>query len=994
MRLHTDITAEELNSTLSKLLYGSMSVYAVDPSAYSQNIVASLNPNVQKLSTLPGDSLLCKGRIEKRQSSPDAKPISRQVYAGIVRGDAGYSRGEISGSLWTNFPIDKKFSPKRKYAAATLSFVAQVLLESIPHGNISNSLLFEEYVKRRYSFRNEKEQRRKEMTLYTPFFEKNFNVEKYKAFVLSGDKSYPDNDISQVTKNFAFCILSDITEAGSMELTKKDQEFLSGQYAKLTRLLDIWENDIGVSRASYSNVVTTNKLLESIHKGFSALGIEVGNPPTLKVAPQMESINEVDDEGKEFKQFSNSDMYAATEVMGQLADEKMAAVTFLSNALLLAKGVMNTSLEKTVPTVFPNKRLDISKDAHADVLSKLPECIKDASWISYESALILSTGQYYTHNTKFKQAGKILNGGARWQDKSISRYVFTYGDDKNVLGKVMLNPEHMTYVRANLHPTYEYNGKYYRYLFCERGKDGGFYWLEVDKDGRSLGTTHIFSKEVHEQIRDNNPELTGKNTRGVVNLYSDLKKALSKQARFSPVIDGYLNNMADLDNPAIGSVVQSVNNNFVDTIRTDSISGLAENLETILHRSYNDLVAPFGDSKSPYSLSLTEETFKKDLTSAYSTMLDVKAVTDKMFKIGDILTNNVNMKDPTLTEKDKALGDALLKQDPVACALRSASLELQQALTSEGIAIGPNMNLKQLANAISDVELHSPKAIRSFRQALKDYYGDISQEVKVPVFNTKEGSIGLLPAGEAVQSLVDMTITGVKRELGVLSSIAMSQPLSDRPISFSKAAEALPPEILDLHLNIRKGAAMGGLDQYQGKAMVPYTPFVTFGTNLEFKQLCQKSQSAHMEDIKTLASMLPKRESATVVPKVNTQAHMLSQPIIPDDPVAASRLGMLIDAINHGSIGMQSVARDSLAGVCIYAMVSSGDKGPELKKLQAAYDLDMDSYAFKSGESLAKEYNNPEGLLKALRDSGVVDHIVHNLEELEQSHDYQTSPSR
>lgn len=997
MRFNLSPSKDEMTPLVSRMVRASLYTLSVETSDFRMSTFAALNPAVSEITAVGGDSVVYRGKLSLpyKSNNPEHSMRRMPVYGGMVRGERG-------GSLWFNFSAKDRFQAQRRFGYAGLSFAAQVLMEAYPLKNIPRVAVFEAYLRERNNFLRNPNKQLRNLGLSCPFLMENFNANRYVSEVRDSNPLYRDESISQVTKNYAFCLLRDLMAPGNVNLTDEQMGYFRDKYRNLLFLSDLWGQDIGTTRNTYSSVITTNKLMESLREAFYTHGVNIGDPVKLSVSSNAVSLNETDEEGKEFRDIS-SDVYEVTRGIGDIdSDEIMSAQLFLSNALLIAKDVLGAKVEKSVPTVFPGKKLTIDPAMLFSLLSNdMPEELNKATWISYDNSLNFVTGQYYIKASKYKHAGKLLQGSAKWMDSRISRGVFTIGNEDQVLGKMLLNGEQMGVVRRLLHPTFKLGDRAYRYLGYNRTKGGSdtYNWVEVDEHGSPVAI-HAFSKEKHLELRDANPELAGYNTRGMLSLYSDLEKAINKQSRYSPKIDNYLTiNRNNAEPPALSILSNTVLRNFHDTLAMagNGNDALMESLGSILGRTYNDLVAPLNAADNGFGklskeeLCTLDEDLRKQSRTFYSNSLVTHVIACKCEVIRRLGAGDANaFSFFSSNDKDFSLwSDVVEKEDPEALDLVAKANSLYAACEAEGVNLSSDNTLRANVRAMETLQLRQYAPLKSFRLALYDYYGKtLMENEKVPVFNPKKRSTEHMSLSAAAEFLSDTTVDNIYRELGFLSAISNGTPMDNKPISVEEAAKSIPGELLKAHINLRVSMAQQAFDYIPKKSILAYSPFSIFGNDATIKELCDKSQSVYLRDAKALHSLVP---SAKSIPVENSVAEKSSSTVEVSTPAKAKKLpeihdvslpkeslsafNALVSGINHGNPGMASVCEEALIAVCLGAMRDS-----DANKYRDLFQNEVsDSYASNAGLDLADKLNSDGNLFEMLKASGIVDELYNRV---------------
>jgi len=991
MKINLQATPEERAVITRELIRSSLWLSSMDASDYRQSTFVSLNPNLHEAETVPSDGVVFKAKLPMKSSIPGQPIRNFNVYGGMVRGERG-------GNFWTNFAIDGQFEPQPRYSNSALSFVSQVLLDAIPRNGIPRVSLFEDYVAQRLSQLGASDERTKKGGLYCPYLESHFNSDRFKAKFAEngGDVNFIDDGISNLTKGYAYCLLSDLLTPGNLDLTAEQSEFFKTKYATLLKLSNIWE-DIGVTRSSYSALLTTNKLMGSLKTAMYLHGIDVGDPIKISSAYEAVSLNETDAEGKEWRDLDSA-VAEATKGIGTIEkDQDMAASNFLANALLITKSICSSTVEKTVPTVFPGLKLNITPEGLKGLVGEMPDEFKDATWISYEGTEQLVSGQYHVKSTKYKYAGKMLSGTAKWNDNRMLRYVLTVGNDTEVSGRLLLNGDQMALVRRYLHPTFKYQEQEYRYMGCStRGskrEDFTYNWLEVDKNGKPV-SLQVFDRDQHQTIRDANPELMGHNPRGLHTLVSDLEKAVEKQRKFSPALDTYITAMEGIagedNNPALSMVADTVLANFHDTLMNTSVESskvISENVVNILHRAYNNLVAPCDTGKVNVArLQELDTGIEQQLLDNYTNMLYTHAMVSKFGEISKVLAEpqapaNVG----AISKGEEVLRKELKAHSPRATALVDAFNQLQNSAQNFGIVLGPDQTLRNNIRNTETLQLKEASVVRKFRMAVNDFYGDkLMDEITIPVFDDNKRISQQLSLNAAAKALTKGSMSNIHRELNVLTTIAEGKPLSNGEISVAEAAKILPNNLLESHLNMRASYAMHSFDYTKGKSVIPYNPFIMFGQSTNFKEVCNTTQAACLRDINALHKFMPKailREPAGNDPANKGVAGFEKSAFNPLEPEAVEKLQALVHGLEQDDSSLKSICRDVLVAVCNEVGKTQDGIAANTQLLSSEFDRDGDSYAASTGVKLARELGDPNAVFAALKKSGVYDSILESCKE-------------
>ena len=994
MRFNLSPSKNEMTPFVSRMVRASLYTLSVETSDFRMSTFAELNPAVSDISAVGGDSVVYKGSLNLPFADDNPERMVRRipVYGGMVRGERG-------GSLWFNFSASDRFHAQRRFGYAGLSFAAQVLMEAYPIKDIPRVAVFEAYLRERTNFVRNPDVQLRNLGLFCPFLMENFNANKYISELRdSTSPLYQDEPIAQVTKNYAFCLLRDLVDSGNVNLTDEQVAYFRDKYRNLLFLSDLWGQDIGTTRNTYSSIITTNKLMESLKEAFYIHGVNIGDPLKLSSSPEVLSLNETDAEGKEFRDIS-SDVYEVTRGIGDIdSDEVMSAQLFLSNALLIAKDVLGAKVEKSVPTVFPGRKLNISPSILSSLLSNnMPTELSKATWISYDNTLNFVTGQYYIKASKYKHAGKLLQGSAKWMDNRISRGVFTIGNEDQVLGKILLNGEQMGVVRRFLHPTFKLGDRFYRYLGFNRvkGDSNTYNWVEVNEHGIPIAL-HAFSKEKHLKLRDANPELTGYNTRGMLSLYSDLEKAINKQSRYSPKIDNYLTiSRNNAEPPALSILSNTVLRNFHDTLAMagNGDDALVESLGSILGRTYNDLVAPLNGTDNGFEkiskeeLYTIDEDLRKQSRAFYSNSLLTHVIACKFETIHEFGKGNPGS--VKLSGADEDLCGAVAAGEPAAMELVAKANSLYAACEAEGVNLSRDNTLRANLRAMETLQLRQYAPLKSFRLALYDYYGNsLTEDEKVPVFNPQKRSTEVMSVSAAAKFLSDATVDNIYRELGFLSAISNGTPMDNKPTSAADAAKTIPGGLVKAHVNLRTSMAQQAFDYTPQKPILAYSPFSIFGNDATIKELYDKSQSAYLRDAKALHSLVP---SAKTIPVKNSAAEVLGAKAKDHAPVkdgalqeihdaslpkeSVSAFNALVSGINHGNPGMASVCEEALIAICLGAMRDSDAN----KYKDLFQNVVSDSYASNAGLDLAGKLNSDGKLFETLKAAGIVDELYNRV---------------
>lgn len=984
MNINLQSTPEERTVITRELIRSSLWLSSVDASDYRQSTFLSLNNNLKDAEAVPSDGVVYKAKLPMKSSTPGQPIRSFNVYGGMVRGERG-------GNFWTNFAIDGSKEPQARYSSSALSFVSQVLMDAIPRNNIPRVTLLEDYVAKRLSQLSASDEHVRRGGLYCPYLESHFNSDRFKAKFSEngGDVNFIDEGIANLTKGYAYCLLADLMTPGNLELSQEQSDFFKAKYATLLQLSNIWE-DIGVTRSTYSTLLTTNKLMQSLKTAMYLHGIDVGDPIKISSPHEAVSINETDDEGKEWRDLDSA-VANATKGIGTIErDQDMAAIDFLANALLLTKSICSSTVETTVPTVFPGKKLTITPKGLKGLVGEMPDEFKNATWIAYDGTEQLVSGQYHVKSTKYKYAGKMLSGTAKWHDNRLSRYVLTVGNDNEVIGKLLLNGDQMALVRRYLHPTFKYQDQEYRYMGCSsRGskkEDFTYNWLEVDKDGSPV-SLQVFDRDQHISIRDANPELMGHNPRGLHTLVSDLEKAVAKQRKFNPSLDTYITAMEDIagenNNPALSMVADSVLNNFHDTLMSTSVENakvISENVVNILHRAYNEIVAPCDSGKGNVQrLQDLDVAIEHQLQDNYVNMLYTHAMVTKFGEITKVLSEPNPGVGPASNGEDM-LRKELEAHSPKSVALIDAFKQLQNCAQNYGISFGPDQTLRTNIRNTETLQLKEASVVRKFRMAVNDFYGDkLMEEVTIPVFDDSKKSTQQLSLNAAAKALTKGSMSNIHRELNFLATIAEGKPLSNGEMSITEAAKILPNSILENHLNMRASYAMHSFDYTKGKSVIPYNPFIMFGQSANFKEVCNTTQAACLRDIKALHQFMPKPAVRDITGQSNVQVEttMFDENCFHSlEPAGADKLQALIHGLEQDDAGLKSICRDVLVAVCHEVGKTQDGITANTDALASKFDMDNDSYAATTGVKLARSLGDPVEVFAALKRSGVYDTIV------------------
>lgn len=1001
MKLNLSPTDADFNRLVSRMIRSSLRVLAVETADFRMSTFSKLNPAVRDIEAVRSDAVVYKGRLELPTQTEDTnrKYRAMPVYGGMVR-------GERNGSFWVNFAVDKGFKTQNRFGFAGLSFAAQVLMEAFPIGDIPRVLLYEAYMRERTRLLSAESETDKKFGLYCPFLSERFDPKKYVEKLRdSVDNNFLDDAIAQVVKNYAYCLLNDLTRPGLSNLPDEYADFFQKKYANLYRLSDYWGLDIGTTRSSYSSILTTNKLMDSIKDAFYSYGINVGNAIRIPLATNFISINETDDEGKEFRDIADINIQPDTGSISD--DDSMSAQVFMSNTILIAKDLLAAKFEKSVPTLFPGRKLPITaKDLVNLGTDALPDELLNASWIAYDKSINFSTGQYFVNSTRYKHADMLLRGSPKWMENRISRGVFVLGNEDKVLGKVILNADQIALIRKCLNPVFTYEDKQYRYMGSVRISDensNGKYaykWLEVDKVGSPIAM-YEFDKEKHNAIRDANPNLAGYNIRGVLSLEDDLVKASNKLRKYFPDLDSYLDlssaSMEKNTPGAISLVSTSVLRNFRDTLASvaNNEDAYKKGIGGILNRSYNDLIAPIM-SNHPASdqdykkLDSLDTDLPRDLHTNFTSSLYLHALAHKFAIIMDVAENRLDTQSENnvigrLSDKDKQLIAAYKAKDPVAIEIFDSAKTLSLACDSEGVALSPHNSLKSNLRSFETLQLRQYASLKAFRKNINEYYDkSLFEDPIFPVVDDKVNKV-MLGVSEASKILTERAMSGIQRELGILSSIARGSVLIDTPVKISSAAKVLPAKELIKHVNARVNMVKGSFDFSPNTYLSPYTPFTIFNDTAPFKDLCDNSQKSYLQDAVALHKFLSSQKLdqpgfTTVIDPSTKSASILREIQNNTFPKkAVEKLNSLISGVNSNDPALKAVCTEALAAVCLEALGSA----------KSSKDIDIlnqsigtgESYAAAAGFELARELNISGELLVTLESQGTINALVKQLRD-------------
>ena len=999
MKLNLSPTDTEFKRLVSRMVHSSLRVLAVETPDFRMSTFAKLNPSVRDIESVNSDAVVYKGRLELPRQTYEANKRNRTmpVYGGMVR-------GERNGSFWVNFAVDKNFKTQNRFGFSGLSFTAQVLMEAFPIGDIPRVLLFEEYMRERTRLLSAGSEIDKKFGLYCPFLSERFDSKQYVEKLRdSVDNDFLDDAISQVVKNYAYCLLNDLARPGLTNLSDEYADFFQKKYANLYRLSDYWAMDIGSTRSSYSTILTTNKLMESVKDAFYSYGINVGNAIKIPLSTSFISLNETDEEGKEFRDFSSVNIQSD---LGSISDDDtMSAQVFMDNAILIAKDLLSAKFEKSVPTLFPGRKLPIPGSVLSNLgKDALPSDFLNATWIAYDKSINFSTGQYFVNSTRYKHADMLLRGSPKWMENRISRGIFVLGNENEVLGKVILNAEQIVLIRKFLNPVYSFEDKQYRYMgsvrsIDEKSKDKYAYkWLEVDKTGTPIAM-YQFTRDKHNAIRDANPDLTGYNIRGVLSLEDDLLKASNKLRKYFPDLDNYLESFSKLSDKgspeAIAAVSTSILRNFRDTLSTvaNDEDAYKKGIGGILNRSFNDLIAPIM-SQRPISeednkkIDKLDEDIERELSTNFSSTLYLQALAHKFAIITDVIEKDkdqqpASTKFENLSVKDKQLISAYKAKDPIAMEIFDSAKTLGLACESEFVAISPYNSLKLNLRSFETLQLRQYAPLRAFRKNINEFYGDdLFKDPLFPVVDYKRNKV-MLGISDASKILTERAISGIQRELGVLTSIARGSVLSDTPVKVSSAAKVLPAKELIKHVNARVNMVKGSFDFAPNTYLSPYTPFTIFNDTAPFKNLCDNSQKAYLHDAVALHKFLssqnldqvkdiPKSSVSAIETTTLKEVHNVTFP-----KKSAEKLNSLIAGFNSSDPALKSVCSEALAAICLEAMGNS-NHSKDIDILNQTIGTG-ESYAATAGFELAKELNVSGELLSTLESNGTITMLVKQL---------------
>lgn len=896
----------------------------------------------------------------------------------------GLVKGEGSDCLWANVPpVAAPF--KKRNRLERLTFATQVLLCGGELSQIPCCSVIREMA-RGMSDRGDWER----SPFYITMLDNRFDFDEYR------DKVESDEMLAVVSKNFAYAYLTDITRYGEAGVDEVQKYYITRELERLGRTLDHW-TEFRPSPGTNTHRFTTNLIIKSINEILDGLvgkkDIPFLNP--VELPRDMISMQATSHEGDLLREYSIGDIEKTKDLL-TVSDAAAAMYMYLDNALLILKNVHRTSLAKSVPTLFPGRRLPMKPEL-APVLAPSEESkIKGAEWVSYLKSRQTVFGQYKLRHSTYKARGKLIKGDEKWRLFKKPAYTICFGAGDRNIASFNVDAGQIETLRRKANPVYEYEGKHFRYLKCTKkspkSENNLYLWLEVDAEGNPLKEVE-FTAKTHEEIRDLNPDLLSYTPRGASQIGSVLANEFEKNRESSDYLSSFSISGNDTAKDRLfSSVSDAVTQAFAecaDSYGKFSTENVIHGACALLMKNLSDLdVQPYSNPETYFSN--LEEKFHETLQKAYEDKIYTYLLAEKFAVLCALLNPDSCSEETTCyANENKLIGDTdkmLVSEKPY-----SEQKELAEAhkrLYQCGCSRGQDFALpEKYVQNFEYLKENFPSEYSDFAWAVKLCYGKALYEDRKLECIISE-SISMVPANEIPAKFADAALRDVMRELGVMVSIIKGGRLSDRPISFSEASRHMPNDMLDAMINQKERMALKVSNPLPGRPLASYSPFIVFGDEDGFRKIKDEIETLKFEDIKKIGS-----KNTATDPGAAQQAPNVGgtkTPIRTTNPLYIPYLGAgcgagakhidainrLMDAMGSQDIRLKQHAVDTFS--CFLTRLSeiSGIplKGKVWKEIGRQNDFEFlsGSKISRAAEQMAESIASPADLLRHMEYSGII----------------------
>lgn len=889
-------------------------------------------------------------------NSEEVEEIGGRYEVKLKNGDLALCSaavGETSGNLWTNkIPEKGEFHPGTRLDR--ISYITQALLCSGRQRALPCCFTLRTLMDRISTKGNEGQS-----AFYIPFFGQNFNIYDYRQ------KAGSDEMLAVVLKNMAFAYLSDTVKGGSEKLSNIQKHYFRREYRYLASLADYW-NEMPPSAQTSHHRYTANILLGEINKNLYQIFDSGEFPPIRNIELKKDdiSINETNDEGEEIRQFSERDV---AEISGTryISDNAAAGFLMANSALKLLKCLSGSGVSSSIPTIFPDKRLNLD-DEFKRSLPDYDE-IADAEWVCYEKSHKNAYGQYRIKNTSFKMWGIMREGDMRWKLLKRTSYSLIFGKNDEVITRYRMPPEDFERLRLALNPIYKWDGKFMRYVGCSYrspvAAKNKYLWVELDDEGKILSERELNAKE-HSDVRLQNPDLVTCSPRGLSNIPSLIRNEFIKATAESELLSPLAKEIGEKTKAAIVAKAANGIINAFNEMAANSEGGILCKMEGCLHMAYKDIL---GDENPDSGMELPnpeayfkkrQDRMKKSLLSAFNDGVYAYVLTDALIRL---CTPSCNMNPSASPMSAEAL------------------LQSHRNFADRAASRGYNISdPEEAAKAFAYVKENFPSTYGDFAIAVRKHYGNhIFKRTKLKCLI--DGKIEEISACDVAEIFSQAAIRDIKRELGVIASIAKGTRLSDKPVDFAKAAESIPHLFLSGIISDRECAAIKTFRPVPGKLNIPFSPFIIFGKKDGFRSTLSAIEKLKFSEIKKLSNLVSATnmkstarhqvQSTEALPKIKRPAGCNLEQM--------SAINRLVASASSEEISVKNMAFDTLACLIVELCGRSGQTIPgriwENTRDDAEYERKVASPISMASKSLAKNVQNPGGLLDEMRSCGLIE---------------------